>query len=62
MDYSRLSGQPTQDHVLGNFQSSLRDCSLADANPGLRPGLLSAVPPGLKWETVVLTQARKPLR
>jgi hypothetical protein len=29
------SGQLTQDQVLGNFQPSLRDCSLAHANPGL---------------------------
>ena len=31
----RDSGHSTQDHVLGNFQPSLRDCSLAHPNPGL---------------------------
>jgi hypothetical protein len=30
-----ILGQPTQDYVLGNFQPSLRDYSLAHANPGL---------------------------
>jgi hypothetical protein len=38
------------------FQSSLRDFSMAHANPGLRPGLSSAVPTGLDFEMVVLTQ------
>ncbi len=28
--------------------------------PGLRPGLLSDVPTGLDWESVVLTQTLKP--
>jgi hypothetical protein len=46
----RDSGQSTQDHVLGNFQPSLQDCSLAHANPGLHPGLLPAVPTGLNFE------------
>src|SRR6202044_1701896 len=33
----------------GDFQPSLRDYSLARVNPGLRPGLLSAVPAGLNF-------------
>ena len=41
MDHSRF-GATTQDDVLGNSQPSLRDYSLAHANPGLRPGLFSA--------------------
>ena len=31
----------------GQFQSSLRDLSSPNLHPGLRPGLSSAVPPGL---------------
>ena len=41
------TAQLTQDHVLGNFQPSLRDFSMPRENPGLRPGLFSAVPAGL---------------
>jgi|ERR1700691_6562782 hypothetical protein len=41
----------TQDCILGYSQPSLRDCSLAHANPGLHPGLLSAVPTGLNFES-----------
>ena len=33
------------------FQSSLRDFSMTPANPGLRPGLNSAVPTGLNFMT-----------
>jgi hypothetical protein len=33
---------------------------MAHANPGLRPGLSSAVPPGLDFVMVVLTQTLKP--
>ena len=43
--------QLTQDHVLGNFQPSLRDFSMVHENPGLRPGLFSAVPTGLCLES-----------
>jgi len=39
--------EAAQDYVLGNFQPSLRDWFVTYANPGLRPGLLSAVPAGL---------------
>jgi len=38
------------------FQSSLRDSSIVRANPGLRPGLSSAVPTGLVIEMAILTQ------
>jgi len=31
----RRMGENTQDYILGYFQASLRDCSLAHANPGL---------------------------
>jgi hypothetical protein len=40
------SGSP-RTNVLGHSQSSLRDWSSLSQNPGLRPGLLSAVPSGL---------------
>jgi hypothetical protein len=33
---------------------------MVHANPGLRPGLRSAVPTGLDFVTVVLTQTLKP--
>ena len=33
---------------------------MADANPGLRPGLSSAVPTGLDFATVVLTHPLQP--
>jgi hypothetical protein len=33
---------------------------MVHANPGLRPGLSSAVPPGLDFVMVVLTQTLKP--
>jgi hypothetical protein len=33
---------------------------MANANPGLRPGLGSAVPTGLSFVMVVLTQTLKP--
>jgi hypothetical protein len=39
------------------FQSSLRDFSMGHANPGLRPGLSSAVPTGLILHSFVLTRA-----
>jgi hypothetical protein len=44
------------------FQSSLRGFSIARANPGLRPGLSSAVPTGLDFERVVLTLTLWPVR
>ena len=37
----------TQDKVVSNFQSSLRDWSCRDEYPALRAGLSSAVPSGL---------------
>jgi hypothetical protein len=43
-----------------SFQSSLRDFSFAPPNPGLRPGLSSAVPTGLDFVMVVLTLTLKP--
>jgi hypothetical protein len=43
----------------GTFQSSLRDFSIADTNPGLRPGLSSAVPAGLNPELVAHPQISK---
>src|SRR5271163_1599202 len=49
MDYSRF-GTPTQDHVLGNFQPSLRDCSLPLANPGLTSWATLSRPYGTQFE------------
>jgi hypothetical protein len=40
----------------GIFSRPCGTVSLAHANPGLRPGPLSAVPTGLNFERVVLTQ------
>ena len=46
-DWFMLS-TPTQDCVLGYSQPSLRDWLMfVNSYPGLRPGLLSAVPSGL---------------
>jgi hypothetical protein len=48
MDYLRL-GQPTQDPVLGNFQPSLRDYSVARANPGLTSWATLSRPSGTEF-------------
>jgi hypothetical protein len=42
-----LLGLCTTFREAGEFQSSLRDFSSLNLYPGLRPGLSSAVPPGL---------------
>src|ERR1700677_3928480 len=57
----RDSRYPTQDHVLGNSQPSLRDCSLVHANLGLT--VLGYSQSSLRdsvLEGVVLTHALKP--
>jgi hypothetical protein len=44
----------------GYFQPSLAGLvRLSNLSPGLRPGLLSAVPTGLNLERVVITQTLK---
>jgi hypothetical protein len=50
-----------QDCVLGNSQPSLRDCSLADADPALRAGLISAVPGGTPPMAHPLTAQTQPI-
>ena len=45
----RDPGRPTQDQVLGNFQPSLRDYSLAHADPGLHPGATLSRPYGTQF-------------
>jgi len=55
----RDSEQPTQDDVLGNSQPSLRDYSLAHANPGLTSWAILSRPSGTNLERVVLTHLLK---
>jgi hypothetical protein len=38
------------DRIWTTLQLSLRDFSMEHTNPGLRPGLSSAVPTGPRWE------------
>jgi hypothetical protein len=52
--------QLTQDLVLGNFQPSLRDFSMSHQNPGLRPGLFSAVPAGLNLDSGTHADTKAP--
>jgi hypothetical protein len=56
-----LLGLCTTFREAGEFQSSLRDFSSLNLYPGLRPGLSSAVPPGLILQSLVLTQTLKPV-
>jgi hypothetical protein len=49
---SLKTAEAAEDCVAAYFQSSLRDYSCVHANPGLRPGLSSAVPSGLDFVVV----------